>query len=499
MVKITEEQEKIINFQGNCIVKAFAGTGKTTTLLEKSKRLSGKALYLAFNRSVVEEAKQKFPKHVTPLTVHALARRSLHNNPKYERFVRSISSDGRSLNYFKLSEILGVSEPFAHLVVEVFKEFCHSDKDFHEFKKSSELLIYNEDIRKFLLWFTDGNMRKAYEILKEATDKIDKVWELFFNGTFQMTHDVYLKLFQLSMDDFPYLFESYDYVLLDEAQDTNPVTLSIFNRFKSQKIVVGDEHQKIYGFRKAIDGLKEFKFEELYLTTSFRFGSNISRKASEILRKYKGEYREIYGAGPKAPDNKTAFLTRTNSKLMQLIDMFDDFKLSRKPDDIFREAINIYNFLANAQKVGIYKYMETIEDIERYIELTNDKEVKMALEVYRKYGERIFDLKNKAQKRNNSNSNVVLSTIHSAKGLEWDNVVICDDVDDPENVIREFISSRRKNLGRQDVISLWLNEYLPKKDKDYEVASIAEEINLYYVAVTRAKRNLYLETYNPAV
>ena len=58
------------------LVRAFAGTGKTTTLLEYVRRRPGKRFaYLTFNRAVMEEAKAKFPANTKALSFHGLAYR----------------------------------------------------------------------------------------------------------------------------------------------------------------------------------------------------------------------------------------------------------------------------------------------------------------------------------------------------------------------------------------------------------------------------------------
>ncbi|RLB89070.1 MAG: hypothetical protein DRH26_12285, partial [Deltaproteobacteria bacterium] len=78
MMQITREQKKIINADlvpGETLkIMAFANTGKTTTLVEYTKKRSGmRFLYIAFNKSVQLEAAQKFPRNVTARTTHALA------------------------------------------------------------------------------------------------------------------------------------------------------------------------------------------------------------------------------------------------------------------------------------------------------------------------------------------------------------------------------------------------------------------------------------------
>ncbi len=55
-------------------VLALAGTGKTTTLQLASQALKGRrVLYVAFNRSVADEARARFPRHVDARTAHSLA------------------------------------------------------------------------------------------------------------------------------------------------------------------------------------------------------------------------------------------------------------------------------------------------------------------------------------------------------------------------------------------------------------------------------------------
>src|SRR5690606_2565819 len=68
-------------------------------------------------------------------------------------------------------------------------------------------------------------------------------------GTIRPSHDTYLKLFQLSRPRLPY-----DYVLLDEAQDSDPTTIAILagqqhTGQSPQLVAVGDENQAIYGWR----------------------------------------------------------------------------------------------------------------------------------------------------------------------------------------------------------------------------------------------------------
>lgn len=71
----TPEQAKITHFKGRkLVVRAFAGTGKTTTLEKFAlNNPDTRMLYLAFQRSVADEGNARFPKNVTCRTSHQLA------------------------------------------------------------------------------------------------------------------------------------------------------------------------------------------------------------------------------------------------------------------------------------------------------------------------------------------------------------------------------------------------------------------------------------------
>ena len=75
-----------------------------------------------------------------------------------------------------------------------------------------------------------------------------------------MLHDVYVKLVQLHYNEIPV---AEDVVLLDEAQDINPVFSDIASRVTARLIAVGDNNQAIYQFRGAQDYLKEMRREQL--------------------------------------------------------------------------------------------------------------------------------------------------------------------------------------------------------------------------------------------
>jgi superfamily I DNA/RNA helicase len=72
-------------------------------------------------------------------------------------------------------------------------------------------------------------------------------------GRLRFEHDHYLKMWAMTAPQLPG-----DFVLLDEAQDTNPVLEEIFLNQSAQRVCVGDPSQQIYGWRFARDVMTGF-------------------------------------------------------------------------------------------------------------------------------------------------------------------------------------------------------------------------------------------------
>ena len=129
--------------------------------------------------------------------------------------------------------------------------------------------------------FIPGTEQFFHELAEIVTPYALKAWDDLIreDGRLRFQHDMYLKLWALSNPTLPG-----DFVLLDEAQDANPVIEGVVKRQDAQIIMVGDTAQQIYAWRGAQDAMGRFNADHrLTLSQSFRFGQAVADEANKWL------------------------------------------------------------------------------------------------------------------------------------------------------------------------------------------------------------------------
>jgi superfamily I DNA/RNA helicase len=264
-------------------IKAFAGCGKSTTLKAIADEYPQmRFLYLVFNKSMQMDADKKFPENVEVRTVHSLALKHVSDDLK----LRMRPPVNGSIQIKDLQEHLRLKDYKQTLCIRsLFTAYCYSAYPDLSKDTVTKLLLEDELIKYDCL-----ECGLKYDT---AHLYLRKIWIGIEKGELPITHDFYLKFFQLNIDNYTNLL-SYDAVLLDEAHDSNMVTLAVFLACSGKKILVADPRQKIYGWRKAVNilDLVDAK-KELYLTTTFRFDSTIADKANHVLNVMLGEKEKI--------------------------------------------------------------------------------------------------------------------------------------------------------------------------------------------------------------
>jgi superfamily I DNA/RNA helicase len=491
-MELTKEQVDIINSTGNIKINAVAGSGKTTTVIEyaKTRPETSKILYLAFNRSVKLEAAKKFAdnglNNVKVETAHSLAYKNIVFQNKYK-----VRAQGYKTNEIaELLSLKGNGEKHGEYVIanhisKFIAYFCNSDK-----QRVQDLnyldTITDPKAKAFVSSFYSYIVSQSRQLLS----KMDK-------GEIEITHDFYLKKFQLSNPVLPY-----DYILFDEGQDASPAMLDVFFKQKATKVIVGDTHQQIYGWRFAVNSLEKADFKTYYLSTSFRFSQDIANLAMEVLKfkKHIDQHHtiSIKGKGGGKKIRSKAVLARTNLglllKAIEYITEKKDIKSIYFEGNInsytyaddgasLYEVLSLYNEKRHLIKDKLIASMKDMDELEDYIEKTEDVQLGMMVEIVTEYGNEIPGIIKKIKEKhvendNKENAEVIFSTVHRCKGMEYDSV----------QLVNDFVSEKKLEKLKEN-----------KKSDELSATKLNEEINLLYVAVTRTRNSIYIpETLIPA-
>src|SRR6185312_1556454 len=435
-----------------------------------------KILYIAFNKSVKQEAIKKFKnsglQNVTVETAHSLAYRHIVSGHNYS--VRN------SYKAHEVATILGIKNSgekhiefiAANHINKFTSYFCNADKE-KVFEVNYLDVVRDVEAQSFV----KANYYVLSDYVRRFLDKMNK-------GEIDVTHDFYLKKFQLSN---PKL--GFDYILFDEGQDASPVMLDVFLKQNATKVIVGDTHQQIYGFRYAVNSLEKVNYPTFNLSTSFRFDNSIATLAIKILdwKKHLTEQEsvKIVGNGGNQKTETKAVLARTNLGL--LLKAIEIVAEKKEADRIYFEGnissytyaedgaslydvLNLYNGNYERIKDPVIKTMQSIEDLESYIEKTEDLQLKMILDIVITYDNEIYDLikaiKDKhVEEGEKEKAQLIFSTVHKCKGMEYDSIQLANDFITEEDL---------KKYNKEGISQEKLNE----------------EINLLYVAITRTKNIL---------
>jgi len=491
----TDEQENIIEAfsrERNLQINAFAGTGKTTTLrLIAEANPDKRILILAFNRSIAEELRRTMPSNVHATTIHSLAYRMLS--------IRSTANKGDDLELIlaKLTDNIDA----AMVIKEVFEAFCQSHYTQLSSESVKEILERNWELRyrAYILGLTVDSL----------VSYIERLWLLFESKVIDPTHYFYQKKFQIYLAKGRYneYFKHFDAVFLDEAQDVNPVQVGIFLSLPiERKVMVGDVHQSIYGWRGAVNSLSNpaFRyFKRYYLTKSFRFQNDeIVKNANLILQKFKLEEKTISRAGnTKGRKGIIAFITRTNSALIkEALDLKGPMRIgfTRPLQEIFHSLFvaeeviqHIYGKAPLRRTPPHIKWLirrEKIEDVDQLIsrlQELGDIEHSTALKIAKKIN--VWQAYRELYRRVSDNPVIVFTTAHSSKGLEFDEVILGDDFPLIPSLLKSFCTKREIPIEEGK------KKFFEAVSKGYPYASeYIDEINLQYVAITRGIFNVEL-------
>jgi len=459
-----EQLDAIESFNSgqDCKIEARAGSGKTTTLQFMTEKYQKKGIYLAFNRKTSNEADEKFPNHILCKTIHSLAWKYIQSKGAWK-----FKKVGKKVGPKELVDIVNISPisldhatldecKVAHFILKTVEQFCHSNKDSISFEHIPNY--------PFFLTLSYENRREIYQYIIETSQDI---WKRIIDprDSFPISHDHYLKIWALEKPRI-----EHDVILIDEAQDLNPTMIDVLARQEAQKVFVGDSHQQIYEWRGAVNALAKVATPHTkYLTQSFRFGTEIASLANAVLKKL-GDARGVLGTESiisriDTTGHSDAILARTNAGVIAETLLATDE--GRRPHiqggtrELERLVKDVYSLKDGkpAQHPDFYGFTSW-SDVLQFSEREEGEYLRPFVSLVQKKGERAIYAAIRQVSNCRESSDVTISTVHKAKGAEWDSVLIAND----------FFNMKA------------LSQCLPE-----------DELRLFYVAITRARSRLLIE------
>lgn len=453
---------------GHLIIEAYAGSGKTSTLIESFKHVprGKKIIALAFNKIIAEELKERAPSYVQASTFHSLGMRAIR-----QRYKTVQVDDNKT---FKIVQTLVDDEKNYDLVNNICDTVAFCKYGLQDTPAQIEKLIFrfgidlcDLELKEFI-----SIVIKTLGLCKTQLDKID------FN-------DMCFLPFALNLP-----FEQFDVVACDEYQDLNKSQLVMAKRVLKpggRMIFVGDTNQSLYSWRLSDTSvITEVREQEttktLPLPISYRCPQQVISFAKHWVpdiacpeTAINGEVSDITLEGLFSKAKPGCFvLSRTNAPMIKLAMRFIR---EGKPANI--RGRDIGKSLSYLIKKSKKKRMDAFLT---WLEKWRDDEVKLLTakgisseNVLDKYEclaslcedhETLDDVLKRIDEMFTDKTEkqiIQFSTVHKSKGLERDDVFLL-----------------------RWTFPLWLDEKLAMIERPNENA------NIVYVAFTRAKKRLFV-------
>lgn len=463
-------------------------THNTTTIVECSKRIpSNKSvLFLAFNKSIAQELQNRMSDYPNVLckTLHSHGYGAIQTYKK----TRLTLDNKKWYSYLwdNLSVLSNTTFPdtqelysFISRCLTLF-DLCRINlieaKDPSKTMKEIDNIAYHHGIFEEY-----DEYSVVYSLLEIAYNLED--------STIDFTDMIVLPCMHNGIKK---CIRKYDVIFVDECQDLSKaqqVLLKNSIKYKGRFIAVGDENQSITGYAgsdcDSFSKMKELaKGKEFPLSVCYRCGKKIINLAKEFvpaIEPYEensdGEIKVVKDLTDVKPGD--VILSRKSAPTISLCLKFiaNGIPAKVKGRDMLEGLKKVVEKSKATNFEGLYQYLDKeYKKIIKKITNRGDKEPENAIQAIT-FRDKIECIKSIAESCNEFSDMgnkldtlfsdytdgrfVTLSTIHKAKGLEWDRVFI---------------------ILPKDIPLKWKNQ----QEWEYQ-----QEINLKYVAITRAKKELF--------
>ncbi|HBQ28921.1 MAG TPA: ATP-dependent helicase [Desulfotomaculum sp.] len=552
-----EQLEAIFSDDGRLIVEAPAGYGKTKTMISKiayilaSGKLPNPKKILALTFSV--NAAYKIKKDVAEQLPKLLESGNFNLDRINEKvFIKNYH--GFCRHVLKLYGYL-IHENLRN--IDIFRSI--DDSDIETMTNLGVGLTYEDAKELSDLTDAIKDVRGKY-INENLKSYLGKVKNHLLPNNYITYNSIILFIIQLFIEYpelLKFYHQYFPIIIVDEFQDTNIINYALLSRLVSEPtkaIFIGDPLQRIYGFIGAVPNLmdiakEKFGMQEIKLKKNYRFKDNpkmilldknirlnaenhsdpdISEYAPIDLNIFENQTKEAEWIRKKIQDIikedefvKVAVLVRSRSRNVQKIinslenggvdyfyGLYSDenefyIKFHQNCMNIFADHIKgsnritklnlrkFYNKVEKAYEGQSTPEIQSLFDLLKifldrltaeYNFLTNEDKINFILDT--------FENRALKQQMEYVDKNVILSTVHGAKGLEWDYVIMPDmeQYGFPNYYSLCGSCNYKHNRIRNGFCQLVYDKKIERQ--------FLEELSVFYVAVTRARKDIFFSSSN---
>lgn len=504
MKELTFSQEQAVQSTVGTFVVAGAGSGKTTVIQEFVSRLRTQDLVvvLTFSQKAAQELKKRIGEKQNCYigTIHSFLYQYSPEKELMSEIEQEFHYEQTITSYISLHTSLQM------------KEFYYREL-FYSFLKSRKKRVFSHH-------FIDQELKNFYHfyLSKKDSSKItfDELEEL------SLKKDWKLPIYKL---------------IVDEFQDVSALQLELFKKIihfdKNKCFFVGDFKQSIYGFRGGgsrqdsfLESLKTISLQENFRSDQslVKFSSNIFKEDQQSMSSHEGIVApSIFLEDFLGLKGSKAILCRTLKKIEEVkkgihqpASLQKRFYIKNDPYFILYKELfyldktkNLEGFLSKMEYFQEYfqgqillpdnfwnillyeRYIRIVENFHYYSPIW--KELRSILPQIEKYFPNLDDFF--VTTVDEQSEDLHIMTIHGSKGLEFDHVLLYD-----------FDKKRKQPLPyylESGAYKYYLDGVLVKTDAyislEKKIEEKNEELELYYVAVTRAKHSLFLNQKNSII
>jgi hypothetical protein len=422
-------QKDIYALQPPLIIVGSAGSGKTALVLEKLKSLHGNVAYVSLSKYLVDNAASIY-------------------------YASGYDNEHQETDFLSLKDYLSLWQiPEGREV-----EFKHFDRWFGRYSQSVKIDEPYRVFEEFKGVITGSPIHTAW-LSRDEYIKLGVKQSIFSVQERERLYPLFLKYVEWLKEEnmydsnilcYEYLDKvqpCYDYVMVDEVQDITNIQLKCILASLKQKqhfVLTGDSNQIVHPNFFSWSKIKTYFYETgdskdnqlKILQTNYRNSLNVVELSNNLLKIKNSRFGSI--------DRESNYLVNTvNKDKGEVLLYFNDEKkkkeLNRRTQDSAKYAVIVPG---HAQKAEAARFFKT----------------------------------------------PLIFSVQEAKGLEYENVILVDFISGHEVEFREIIAGVTVDDLRQE--ELRYNRAGDKNDKDAEIYKFY--INSFYVAVTRAIKNIYI-------